>query len=119
MISTNGSRGTDGVTRTTPKATTSAVENVSVVSVNWVVGGDELETVIGEINRDLDDQEQTMDDLLMAEVADDVERRRRWLRSELEDIKVKTEKQARLERERQERERRVNQEREAVLAVER
>ena len=77
------------------------------------------ESVIGEIWRELDLEEQSIDDQMMEEVTNDIREKRKWFSKNLEHIKRTAEERGKLERERREREARLSQEREAALQVER
>ena len=77
------------------------------------------ESVIGEIQRELNAQEQSIDDQMMAEVSNDVSEKRKWFTKNLEHIRRTAEERRKLERERREREARLSQEREEALQVER
>lgn len=77
------------------------------------------ESVVGEIWRDLDAQEQSIDDRMMEEVTSDVREKRKWFSKNLEHIRRTAEERRKLERERRERVARLSQEREAALQVER
>lgn len=84
-----------------------------------MVGWDKQESVIGQLQREFDEQEQSMDDRMMAEVADDMRARKRWMSLRQECIRKNTAEQRRAERERRERESRLNKEKEAALHIER
>ena len=77
------------------------------------------ESVIGEIRRDIDLEEQSIDDQIMEEVTNDIREKRKWFSTNLEHIKRTAEERRKLERGKREREARLSQEREAALQVER
>ena len=80
----------------------------------------ESESLISsEFLRELDEQEQTMDDQMMQEVANEVEEKRRWLSGRLEAIKRAAEEQRLLEREKREREVKLKREGEAIMKIKR
>ena len=80
----------------------------------------ESESLISsEFRRELDEQEQTMDDQMMQEVANEVEEKRRWLSGRLEAIKRAAEEQRLLEREKREREVKLKREGEAIMKIKR
>ena len=77
------------------------------------------ESIVGEIWRELDAQEQSIDDQMMEEVTNDVREKRKWFSKNLEHIRRTAEERRKLEREKREREARLSKEREAALQVER
>lgn len=77
------------------------------------------ESAIGEIWRELDAQEQSIDDQMMEEVTNDVREKRKWLAENLECIRRTAGEKMKLEKERREREDRLRRERQEAFQVER
>ena len=82
-------------------------------------GVEQSESVIGQFSRELLMQEQSMDDLMMEEVANEVQDRIQWFSSSLEQLRRSAEEQRQREIERREREAKLKREKEEALEIQR
>ena len=111
--------GNDVTITSLPVSTPHQSRNTTGLNINTLGFEESSESVIGEFWRELDFQEQSMDDHMMQETADDLRKKRNWFCSELDKIKRTAEEKRKLERERREREARLSRERKEAMEIER
>ena len=115
---------TTPTTKTTPTSSTHGSDIVAhsqgVTALNDTATGlEQSESVIGQFSRELLMQEQSMDDLMMEEVANEVQDRIQWFSSSLEQLRRSAEEQRQREIERREREAKLKREKEEALEIQR
>ena len=109
---------TNDITSTSLPGSTPQFQYLTGLNISTPSLDESSESAVGEIWRELDAHEQSIDDQMMEEVTNDVREKRKWFSKNLEHIRRRAEERRKLEREKREREARLSQEREAALQVE-